>query len=61
MQGEKVVFFNIENCGEKKWYRGTGRKIKSAVSALGMFGGVKVMDRRTIVWVGGQGEQGGEL
>eukprot|EP00090_Calanus_glacialis_P046541 TRINITY_DN9199_c0_g1_i1.p1 TRINITY_DN9199_c0_g1~~TRINITY_DN9199_c0_g1_i1.p1 ORF type:complete len:522 (+),score=211.60 TRINITY_DN9199_c0_g1_i1:44-1609(+) len=54
MQGEKVVLFNMEeNCVEKTWYGGTGRKIKSAVSALGMFGGVKVImvvDRRTIVW-----------
>ena len=54
MQGEKVVLFNIEeNSIEKTWYGCTGRKIMSAVSALGMFGEVKVimvLDSRTIVW-----------
>ena len=52
MQGEKVVYME-ENCIEKMWYGCSGRKIKSTVSALGMFGGVKVImvvDRRTIVW-----------
>jgi len=53
-QGEKVVLFNIEdNCVEQTWYGGTGRGIKSAVSALGLYGTVRVIivvDKRTIVW-----------
>ena len=52
MQGDKVVYME-GNCIEKTWYGCRGRKIKSTVSALGMFGRVKVImvvDRRTIVW-----------
>ena len=52
MQGDKVVYME-GNCIEKTWYGCSGRKIKSTVSALGMFGRVKVImvvDRRTIVW-----------
>jgi len=53
VQGDKVVVFNIEdNCVEQTWYAGTGRRIQSAVSALGLWGTVKVVmvaDKRTIV------------
>jgi len=53
-QGEKVVTYNMEdNCVEQTWYGGTGRSIQSAVSAMGLFGTVKiimVVDNDTIVW-----------
>eukprot|EP00092_Neocalanus_flemingeri_P018041 GFUD01019526.1.p1 GENE.GFUD01019526.1~~GFUD01019526.1.p1 ORF type:complete len:521 (+),score=189.47 GFUD01019526.1:54-1616(+) len=54
MQEGKVVLFNIEeNCVEQTWYGGTGRKVRSAVSALGLAGEAKVIivvDKRTVVW-----------
>jgi len=54
MQGDKVVLFNVEeNCVEQTWYGGSGRKLRSAVAAMGKFGDIKVvivMNKRTVVW-----------
>jgi len=54
LQGDKVVTLNIEdNCVEQTWYGGTGRTIKSAVPALGLFDTIKlimVVNKDTIVW-----------
>ena len=44
VQGEKVVAFNLEdNCVEQTWYAGTGKKIRCAVSACGLWSESKVL------------------
>jgi len=54
VQGEKVVAFNLEdNCVEQTWYAGTGKKIRCAVSACGLWLESKVLivvDEKVVVW-----------